>query len=309
MALLDPAPVKNPDGQQKSISSPPVFKIPAKDKTNLPLSKETNRASTPGRGRGRPRASTPSKGATPSTKNGSPRKQRTTKASKEANAAAAREANASLQDALDKSAEAADSDAVNGEKPTEDEKSTEDNKPEDKRSENQKFEGLKSAAEKKTADKRSTADKQSEGKKPEDRKSTEGRKLTDDKKAVLKVVSETVVNGTEETTSTGLEFEFPGGMANVPVPENPEQMIADAQAMVDDALKIDGGRPGSSKRKAEEMDEDSDEDSLGEQPAKRAKLLEEKLKTERVRNRAMLGVTATLIASWVATAHSLSRTC
>ena len=86
-------------------------------------------------------------------------------------------------------------------------------------------------------------------------------------------------------------------MADVPVPENPEQMIADAQAMVDEAAKIDGGSSGSSKRKAEEMDEDSDEDSLGQQPAKRAKLLEEKLKTERVRNRAMLGVTATLIAS------------
>ena len=240
MALLDTAPVKNPDGQQKSISTPPNFSIPSKHKSNLPPPKETPRASTPSRGRGRPRATTPSKNSTPSAKNGSPRKQRTSKAAKEANAASAREANASLQEALDKSAEAADSSAVNGEKPKDE---------------------------------------------PKD----------EDKKAVLKVIQETVVNGTEEKTNTGLEFEFPGGMANIPVPENPEQMIAEAQEMVDQALKIDGGSSGVSKRKVEEMDEDSDGASGGEQPAKRAKVLQDKLKTERVRNRALLGVTATLL--------------
>ena len=247
--MLDSAPVKNPDGQQKSISSPPNFTFTPKDKSHLPPPKETPRASTPGRGRGRPRAATPSKNATPSTKNGSPRKQRATKASKEANAASAREANASLQDALEKSAEAADSDAVNGEKPAE------------------------------------------------------------EKKAVLKVVSETVINGTEEKTNTGLEFEFPGGVANVPVPENPEKMIAEAQEMVDQALKIDGGSSGASKRKVEEMDEESDEEIDGEQPAKRAKLLQQKLKTERVRNRALMGVTATLLIRCVATAFLVVLTC
>ena len=233
--MLDPTPVRGADNSDKIISSPPKFILNMKDKAHLPPPKETARASTPGRGRGRPRAASPSKSATPSIKNGSPRKQRVTKASREANAASAREANASLQDALDKSAEAAESESVNGEKPTE------------------------------------------------------------DKKAILKVVSETVINGTEETTNTGLEFQFPGGIANLPVPENPEKMIAEAQEMVDQALKIDGESSRAPKRKAEELDEESDEEGIGEHAAKKAKVLQQKLKTERVRNRALIGVTATLV--------------
>ena len=233
--MLDPTPVRGADNSDKIISSPPKFTINMKTKAHLPPQKETARATTPGRGRGRPRAVSPSKSATPSIKNGSPRKQRVTKASREANAASAREANASLQDALDKTAEAAESEPVNGEKPIE------------------------------------------------------------DKKAILKVVSETVINGREETTNTGLEFQFPGGTANVPVPENPEKMIAEAQEMVDQALKIDGQSSRAPKRKAEELDEESDEEVDGEHAAKKAKLLQQKLKTERVRNRALIGVTATLV--------------
>lgn len=240
MALLDSTPVKGADNSEKIISSPPNFAFNMKDKAHLPPPKEVARASTPGRGRGRPRAVSPSKSATPSVKNGSPRKQRVSKASKEANAASAREANASLQDSLDKSAEAAE--AAESELPN-------------------------------------------------------GVKEEKAEKAVLKVVSETIVNGTQETTNTGLEFQFPGGTANVPVPENPEKMIAEAQEMVDQARKMDGESSRASKRKAEEMDEASDEDGegVGEQPAKRAKILEEELKTERVRNRALIGVTATLL--------------
>ena len=206
-----------------------------KDKVHLPPPKETGRASTPGRGRGRPRAASPSKSATPSIKNGSPRKQRVTKASREANAASSREANASLQDALDKSAEAAESESVNGDKPAE------------------------------------------------------------EKKAILKIVSERVINGTEETKNTGLEFHLPGGTANVPVPEDPEKMIAEAKEMVDQVQKIDGESSRTSKRKAEELDEGSDEEGVGEHAAKKAKVLQQKLKTERVRNRALIGVTATLV--------------
>ena len=124
--------------------------------------------------------------------------------------------------------------------------------------------------------------------------SINGEKPVDDKKAVLKVVSETIVNGTEEKTSTGLEFEFPGGTANVPVPENPEKMIADAQEMVDQALKIDGGSSGITKRKAEEMDEDSESDDEAEPSSKRAKRAEQDLRTERVRTRALVGIGITL---------------
>lgn len=86
-ALLDETEVKNPDDAKKNIAPPPKYKLSASEKSNV-LPWDRARASTPGRGRGRPRATTPSKSATPATKAGSPRKQRTTKAMKEANAAA-----------------------------------------------------------------------------------------------------------------------------------------------------------------------------------------------------------------------------
>ena len=89
---------------------------------------------------------------------------------------------------------------------------------------------------------------------------------------------------------------MPSGSAELPLPENPEEMIEKAKEMVEEALKLDGESSSSgTKRKAEELDdeldEDADEDS---QPAKRAKLLEQNLKKERVRNRALIGVAATL---------------
>lgn len=80
-------------------------------------------------------------------------------------------------------------------------------------------------------------------------------------------------------------------------------MIETARAMVEEARKID--REGSSsktKRKAEEMDEESDESADNAlQPAKKARLLGEELKKEKVRTRALLGVAATLVIGYVHT--------
>ncbi len=110
-------------------------------------------------------------------------------------------------------------------------------------------------------------------------------------------VESTVENhdGTE-TTTTNVHIEMPKGSAELPLPDNPEEMIATAKKMVDEAKKLDGASgSSSSKRKAEELDDDDDEDGDGElQPAKRARLAEQKLKTVRVRNRALVGVAATL---------------
>lgn len=71
--------------------------------------------------------------------------------------------------------------------------------------------------------------------------------------------------------------------------------------MVAEARKADGGGSSSkAKRKAEEMDEDSDESADAElQPAKKARLLGEELKREKVRTRALLGVAATLVIGYV----------
>lgn len=233
--------MKNPDETRKQIKPPPVFHFTANDQSNLQASKEMPRASTPGRGRGRPRATTPSKGATPGGKAGSPRKQLASKATRKANAAAAKEANASLQaSAADKESEAAESESVDGEKPVNGEKAT------------------------------------------------------------VKIETSTVVNGDSETTTTAVEFKLAGGSAEIPPPENAEQMIEEAKAMVEEARKLDGessianASSSKGKRKAEEMDEDSDENGEGEQqPTKKAKHLESNLTREKVRNRALIGVALT----------------
>jgi len=246
VALLDEEEVKNPDENRKIINPPPPYRFTANDKSAPQSSKDMPRAGTPGRGRGRPRASTPSKGATPGGKSGSPRKARTTKASKEANAAAAKEANASLQASLNREAEAAESESVDGEKAVNGERGT------------------------------------------------------------IQIENTTLVNGEGETTTTALKFELPGGSAEIPAPENAEQMIEEAKAMVEEAKRLEGEssttKAGSAKgkRKAVEMDEDSDGSGENtQQPTKRVKVLEQRITRRTVRERAILGVAATFVIGYV----------
>lgn len=82
----------------------------------------------------------------------------------------------------------------------------------------------------------------------------------------------------------------------MPLPEDPTEMIEKAKQMVEEARKMDGESSSSaSKRKADELDDESEEEGDSEQqPAKKAKLLEQTLKVEKVRNRAMLGVAVTM---------------
>ncbi|KAL9101980.1 MAG: hypothetical protein Q9163_002809 [Psora crenata] len=233
LALLDPAPVQLPDDSPaKSISPPPKFKFTAGDKTYLPPPNGTPargvRAATP-KSRGRPRAASPEKKGSPQK---SAKKPRATKATKEANAATAREANASLQAVPASAASVADSESVNGDKVTVDVESTFERK------------------------------------------------------------------GDTERTITNVKIEMPKDAAEMPLPESPEKMIEKAKEMVEQARTIDGNaRPSSSKRKAEELDDD-DTDESGDselQPAKKARFLEQQLKKEKVRNRALIGVAATLV--------------
>lgn len=110
------------------------------------------------------------------------------------------------------------------------------------------------------------------------------------------VASTVEARGETETTTTNVKIEMPKGSTDLPLPESPEEMIETAKKMVDEAKKLDkGGKPGKSKRKADELDQDEEDIAEGDsQPAKRAKLAEQKLKRERVRNRALVGVAATL---------------
>jgi len=121
-------------------------------------------------------------------------------------------------------------------------------------------------------------------------------------KVTLEVESNVQTKGEVETSTTNVRISMPEGSAEMPMPENPEEMIEKAKEMVEEAKKIDGESSkgkSKSKRKAEvlEDDDDDDEDQDADkemQPAKKARLLEQQIKKEKVRNRAIMGVAATL---------------
>lgn len=123
-----------------------------------------------------------------------------------------------------------------------------------------------------------------------DSESIDGERVRVDVESIVKV------NGDTESTTTKVQIQMPGASAELPLPENPEEMIQKAKEMVEEAKKFEGESSSRvSKRKAEELDEDDDEDGEIElQPAKKTKLLEQHLKKETVRKRALIGFATTL---------------
>ncbi|OAL32498.1 hypothetical protein AYO22_00520 [Fonsecaea multimorphosa] len=108
-------------------------------------------------------------------------------------------------------------------------------------------------------------------------------------------VEQTVeVEGTTETTHTNVTVEMPAGLPELPLPEDTEKMLETAKKMVEEAKTLEGSPKVSKKRKAQEPEPSDIDAELPAQPAKKARVLEEKLKREKVRTRAVLGVTATL---------------
>ena len=251
MALLDETPIKPADDSKKSISTPPAYVFTANDKANMPPP-TPQRGATP-RARGRPRGSTPAR-STPGPKASSPRKKqpKTPKAPTAAEAEAeakeqAKEASESLQNALNSAATAADQ-TIN-------------------KSPKKSATGSSSKA-----------------------NSKKGPPTTDGEKVTIEVDSAVEVNGDVETTTTNVKLQMPGGQ-EIPHPEKPEEMIEEAKKVVQEARRLEGesSRSAKSKRKAEVLDDDDDDAGEGDesQPAKRQRLLEQKLKTERVRNRTL----------------------
>ena len=103
-----------------------------------------------------------------------------------------------------------------------------------------------------------------------------------------------------QTTKTNVSVEMPVGSADLPLPQKPEEMVETAKKMVEEANAIENAPPrkSSNKRKAKELDAEEPE-SVPAQPNKKAKVLEETLKKEKVRSRALIGVTATLAIAYV----------
>jgi hypothetical protein len=105
------------------------------------------------------------------------------------------------------------------------------------------------------------------------------------------------VNGDTETTHTNVSIEMPAGSTELPLPEDAQKMLETAKKMVEEARALEAESSSSKavrKRKMEEVEPEELDADLPAQPAKKAKVLEEKLKRETVRTRALVGVTATL---------------
>ena len=110
----------------------------------------------------------------------------------------------------------------------------------------------------------------------------------------VEVDQEVAVKAGTETTHTNVTIEMPAGSPQLPPPEDAEQMLETARRMVEEAKQLESSPKITKKTKAEDVDPAELDAELPQQPAKKARVLEESLKREKVRNRALFGVAATL---------------
>jgi hypothetical protein len=124
-----------------------------------------------------------------------------------------------------------------------------------------------------------------------------------DEEKVVKVEVDSVVDtvGDVKTTRTNVIVEMPAGSAELPLPEDTTEMIEKAKEMVAEARKLEAesSKTPARKRKSDELDSDDIDSDLPAQPTKRARVLEEKLKRQKVRTRAFIGISATLAIGYV----------
>lgn len=267
-ALLNSAEISQSGPPEAFISAPPKFEFPTADSSDFAPPASTTRSRSL-------RSASPAK-ATPAPKKGSPRK-RQTRNQKEANTPSSTAASASLQNALAAAASTGDGSPVSKRAPA----------PKGKSQEKQDVNGEEEEEAKEEA---SSEAEEEEPKKPADRVKVNVESTVDSKDGV-------------ETTHTNISLDMPSGLPDLPPPEDTEQMIAKAKEMVEEATKLSegdeetSGKPskGLSKRKAEELAEPGEDANASDDrtPPKRARL-EDRLRRERVRNRALIGVTATL---------------
>jgi hypothetical protein len=133
--------------------------------------------------------------------------------------------------------------------------------------------------------------------------STVEKESTNGESVRVEIDSTVAVNGDTETTQTNVTVEMPVGLAGLPMPEDAEKLLQTAKKMVEEARALEGesSSKNARKRNVDEVEPEELDGDLPAQPAKKAKVLEEKLKREKVRTRALFGVTATLAIAYVHT--------
>ena len=274
-ALLDPTDiVQSPSSAKKQITPPPRFDLPPIEAPAILTASSTRLR----RGRS----------ASPSKKLSSPRKPRQTRAMKEANAAATSAANASLQSSLDLTASTVETESV-----TETVHQSVEVDGDEKPAPSPKKVTPTSKTKKIAARMQPSQEPGKEEKKVE---------VEEEEEEKVQVDVETNAESVDDikTTQTTVSVEMPVTLPEAPSAADTEQMIAKAKEMVQEAVKLqtETAEPSSAKaakkRKTEVLSEDEEEEDEETKTlrVKRAKVLEEKLKQERVRNRALVGVTA-----------------
>ncbi|KAJ5312401.1 hypothetical protein PENANT_c027G09997 [Penicillium antarcticum] len=273
-ALLDPTDiVQSPSSAKKQITPPPKFEIP-EDEPEMPQ-------------RRRGRSASPSKQ--------SPRKSRTTRVGKDVmGTPSTNAANASLHSALEITASGMDTEAVPELAPAQGETQVKSAGSPSKKPRSKKI-AITEEPEEETMEE--TKEEKKEKKKAEKKAEKKTDKKDEAKDKEEKAVLSAKVDAPQEvkTTETTVSLDMPISLPEVPSAAETEAMIAQAKEMVEDAIKAQAGAAVESesvkvtkKRKPEEDDEETSAEST--QRTKKAKVLENKLREERVRNRSIFGV-------------------
>ncbi|KAJ5980574.1 hypothetical protein N7481_007872 [Penicillium waksmanii] len=274
-ALLDPTDiVQSPSSAKKHITPPPKFELPEEEAT--PSQRRSRRSVSPSKRPSSPRKSRPGRPikdilSTPSTT----------------------AANNSLQEALDTTV-SLENDEQNVILETVEEVEVKTSGSPEKKSRGRKSKKAIAEAEAAAAAAAEEEEKEKEEKKSEKKK----KKDTKGKETEVEVTAFAEVADQATTTQTTVSLDVPISLPEVPSAADTQEMIAKAQEMVEEAIKSQAGEgaTGSSvakvtkKRKPEEDDEETAAEAA--QRTKKAKVLEDKLKRERVRNRALFGVSA-----------------
>lgn len=289
-ALLDPTDiVQSPTSAKKQITPPPKFELPMDEPTSIRRSRRS---------------------VSPSKKSTSPRKSRTARSAKDVlSTPSTAAANSNLQEALEITAsmEATANSPIRpvAVEEVEVKEVTVPGSPEKKKGRKSK----KAAAE--TEETKEEEEEEQKDKKKAEKKEKKKTEKTEKKKKDTKEETEIEVSPaapvTDDIPKTTLTLDMPILLPEVPSAAETQEMIAKAKEMVEDAImsQADGTVPESSsvkvtkKRKPVEEDEDEETAAEAAQRAKKAKVLEEKLKRERVRNRALFGVSAAFALAYV----------